>query len=63
MTKNNFIFFLSFFPTEFYKDENPDDEDDDGGRYHLQNAVRPQGILIFHDFLKEYFFLTTVFLY
>jgi len=28
---------------EFYKDENPDDEDDDGGRYHLQNAIRPQG--------------------
>ena len=48
------IVFLSFFsPTEFYKDENPDDEDDDGGRYHLQNAVRPQGILIFHNFFLK----------
>ena len=46
---------IIFFPTEFYKDENPDDEDDDGGRYHLQNAVRPQGILIFHDLKKNIF--------
>ena len=53
MKKRLILIFIIFSPTEFYKDENPDDEDDDGGRYHLQNAVRPQGILIFHDFLKK----------
>ena len=29
---------------EVYKEENPDlEDDDDGGVYHLQNAIRPQG--------------------
>ena len=26
---------------EEFKEDNPDNEDDDGGVYHLQNAIRP----------------------